>query len=151
MNLNDMAIPLALVAFAGFWCLVCLLISMLSGWRLLAGVYRRSEPVVGNRWRFQSAAMQRFRLMPSNYGGCLTVIVNEDGIEVSVMWLFRIGHPPLFIPWSDVSASEETKLFVFRLVRLDFIQEPSVAMFIDRRLARRIQDSLGQDWFADVG
>jgi hypothetical protein len=155
MNLKDVPLALLLVAFfvafAGLWCFICLLISTLSGWRLLAGIHRCAAPVEGKRWRFQSAGMHRFRLMPANYGGCLTVIANDEGIGLSVLWPFRLGHPPLFIPWSEMNLSQVNWLYLFPLVRCDFVQEPSVALFIEPKLARRIQEAIGRCWFQEIG
>ncbi len=95
--------------------------------------------------------MHRFRIMPASYKACITLIVNEEGIGFSVLWPFRVGHPPLYIPWSDVNTSQVKFLYLFPLIRFDFVQEPSVALFIDCNLARRIQAAIDQSWFQEIG
>jgi hypothetical protein len=37
-----------------------------------------------------------------NYGSCLTIYNGPEGIYLSVMWPFSLGHPPLFIPWGEL-------------------------------------------------
>ena len=47
----------------------------------------------------------------SRYSGVLRVHVQPDGLRLSVWALFRPGHPPVRIPWSEV-ASVERKTFL---------------------------------------
>jgi hypothetical protein len=44
-------------------------------------------------------------LRSANYRSCVTLGANARGLYLAVRPLFRIGHPPLFIPWSDVQVS----------------------------------------------
>jgi hypothetical protein len=76
---------------------------------------------------------------------------NDEGIGLAVLWPFRLGHPPLFIPWSEMNMSQVNWLYLFPLVRFDFEQEPSVALFIEPKLARKIQEAIGQSWFQKIG
>jgi hypothetical protein len=118
------------------------MIAELSGWRRLARSYGCSSLPDGTRLRFQSAGMRR--IFNSNYGGCLTIVVNETGMGVSVFWLFRVGHEPLFIPWSDISVGQEKLLRLFSLVRFDFAAEPGVAMLIAPKVMRKMNDAIGR-------
>lgn len=147
--LRDWAPALFPLFFAGMWVGILLMISAVGGWGRLASHYRRTESITGTTWRFKSMGMRLW--MPANYGGCLFVIANDEGIGFSVLFLFRIGHPPLFIPWSDIEVIEERFFYVFKRVRLTFSEEPSVAMWLDTKLAKKIQAAVGQDWFAEVG
>ncbi len=81
--------------------------------------------------------------MGANYGNCLIVCVNPDGIHLSVLFLFRIGHPPLFVLWPDVSMKEKRVLFFFKQVELRFSKCPSIPFVISRRLMNKISDALG--------
>jgi hypothetical protein len=81
--------------------------------------------------------------MGTSYGNCLIVGLNPDGIYLSVFFLFRIGHPPLFIPWPDVSMRERRFLFFFKQVELRFAKCSSIPFVISRRLMNRISDALG--------
>jgi hypothetical protein len=48
----------------------------------------------------------------TSYGNCLFLTVNEMGFRLSILFVFRLLSPPLFIPWQAV-ASVESKRFLF--------------------------------------
>jgi len=160
MNLNigpEWYTPLFILFFAGMWALVCGILSVWSGWRQLAIRYHCREQITGTSFGLQSAAMSLrpdafFGLYRVSYGSGLRFIANEDGIRLSILFLFRVGHPPLFIPWSEILVSRE-RLFRFfpEYIRFTFSEEPPIAMWVRRRLAAKIQQVIGQDWFQEVG
>lgn len=78
----------------------------------------------------------------TNYGGSVTVGVGRMGLHLSVIFLFRFGHPPLFIPWRDVTTIQEKKFFVRRSV-FRFSQCPDVPFIISEKLASRIAEAKG--------
>jgi hypothetical protein len=84
--------------FIAMWCLAVAIIARVGGWARLAEQYRHDGPFEGRKWRFRSANFGRW----TSYGGVLTVGGDRQGLYLAVMPLFRIGHPPLFIPWQDV-------------------------------------------------
>jgi hypothetical protein len=98
-NLPPLVIILVLgpLLFVGVLSLSLLLISSLGGWRQLADTFPANGPPTGTRFRMQSGSVGWV-----NYSGCLTVYSSPDGIYLSVMWPFRLGHPPLFIPWTEI-------------------------------------------------
>jgi hypothetical protein len=78
-----------------------------------------------------------------NYGSCVNVGVNQNGLYLSVVFLFRLGHPPLFIPWPDISATKKRGFFFFKLVELRFAKCPRIPFVISQRLMDKISDALG--------
>ncbi len=137
-----------LPAFVGLWAGIMLVVSWLGGWAELARVYRPPRPFNGRRWWFQSASM-RYRL---NYGLCLIVGANAQGLSLSILLPFRPGHPPLFVPWSDITvASQKSRAFPYSLlgfgyVELRFRRAPSVPLRIMQGLGRRLAQSAGPAW-----
>jgi len=123
-----------LLFFLLFWCCVSLLISFLSGWRSLSGFYRANFPFDGRKLRMKSAGMR----WGTNYSACLTIGVNREGLFLAVIPFFRIGHPPLFIPWDDISSEDRKKLFFFRTVKFIFRKCPGIHMVFSKKLAERI-------------
>jgi hypothetical protein len=123
-------IPLLLVlfvvSFAALWSLVLLLISAIGGWSRLAGSYRATEPFTGQRWSWQSGGLGW-----SRYRGVLTIGADPTGLYLDVMVLFRIAHPALLIPWSDITAEERT-MFLLPVMALQFTQVPGVTLALYR-------------------
>ena len=97
-----------------------------GGWSALAGSYARSDRPEGTAFRFGSG-----NLGLASYRGCLWFVSGVRGLHVSVLFLFRPGHPPLFVPWSDVTA-HAVRGWVFEHVELGFARQPEVRL----RLAR---------------
>jgi hypothetical protein len=75
-----------------------------------------------------------------NYGGFLTVGVNKMGLHLSVWFLFRIGHPPLFVPWRDITMTERKKFLGWRVV-FQFARCPTIPFTITKRLADKINEA----------
>jgi hypothetical protein len=94
--------------FVALWTVICYGISWMSGWRALARRYRCEQEFEGERWRFQSGRMR----WNTRYGSILTVGANREGLYLAVLFLFRLGQPPLFLPWSEITASERRRWFM---------------------------------------
>ena len=130
------------------WTGLMILIARVTGWALLAKAYPLPRPFRGDRWRFQSASM-RYK---TNYGLCLTVGANPEGFYLAILFPFRPGHPPLFIPWTDISAAvKPSRMFPYRQIGLRFVElrfqrVPEVPLRIMERLGRRLARSADPAW-----
>lgn len=121
------------VLIIAFWCLLCYLGSWMSGWRALARRYRSEQEFQGERWRFQSGKMR----WNTNYANCLTLGANRDGLYLAVLFLFRVGQPPLYIPWNEIAVQQERRWFLWR-TRFALGNETQIPLWINRRLGDRI-------------
>ena len=140
-------IPFFIALFViGLWLTVCFLIAVVSGWFELGRAYRAAQRFVGPTWRFQNA---QFRLL-TGYHNVLTVGANAEGLYLALLLLFRIGHPPLFIPWQDISVRPGKVLWV-RTYKFEIRQAPSVHLQLREKLGKRIQDAAGSAWPGDRG
>lgn len=85
------------VFFISLWCFICKLLSFIGGWHRLTVMYPagHEKPLIEHR-------MQAGKVGLARYKGCLNVGLLPEGLHLSVMWLFRLGHPPLLIPWSEL-------------------------------------------------
>jgi hypothetical protein len=54
-------------------------------------------------------SFQAGRIGEAKYNGVLRIAHDPFGLYLSVMFLFRVGHPPLFIPWSAFGPVTVTK------------------------------------------
>ena len=120
------------VAFIGMWLGISFLLSAIGGWNRLAVQYAASPFGIEKRFRFRSAQFGGV-----SYSGCVIFGASTQGLSIAVLPLFRIGHPPLFIPWRDVSA-REVETWLFPLVELKFARVPDVSVRIRRRLADQL-------------
>lgn len=103
-------IPFALIfGFPIMWCVVCLLLSHIGGWATLSDVYRDDANTAG-----EAHYMRSGEIGIVNYSSCLTLRVSDAGLRLSVMLPFRVGHPPIFIPWTDFhDVAENRVMFMF--------------------------------------
>ena len=118
-----------------------LIISKLSGWSALAARFPFSgSRFQGPSWRFQSASMRYM----SNYNNCLTVGANPQGVYLKGP-LFLAGHPPLFIPWEEVSYTEG-KIFWQRVTRFQLGRETQIPFAVRSTLAEHLREAAGSRW-----
>jgi hypothetical protein len=134
-----------LLFWVAMWCAICLTLSVWGGWYVLAKYYRATQPFSGKLWHFRSASFFRNGAMrPSSYGGCLTFGASTEGLYISTMLPFRLGHPPLFVPWSDIGGIETYHQLFLSAVRFRFKKVPFVACKISNGLATAVsQESHG--------
>lgn len=107
-NLAPWTPVFAAAAFVVFWCTIIAVISVMGGWYRLSRLYpagdtsfRIEDEHQSRTFRWASLSLGP-RLLPTNYGNCVTVVVSDEVVQISVIILFRTLHPPLFIPWSAV-------------------------------------------------
>ncbi len=96
---------LGLTLFVVIWVSVCLVLSFAGGWRSLARAYR--APVAAPVAAPKGAWVERRAVFSgaARYKNVLRLRADEAGVYLSVVALFRIGHPPLFVPWEDLFAT----------------------------------------------
>ena len=124
------------VAFPLIWVGVVTLIARFGGWARLAREYPGRPQLGGRRFRFRSGRM-RFQ---TGYGSCLTLGSDPMGLHLEILFLFRPGHPAIFVPWSDVSVREDPGR-ARRNAELRFQRAPEVPLVVGRRLARELADA----------
>ena len=103
-----------LLVLPAFWCIVVLLLSFLSGWQRLASTYATREPPRGARFGMQNGMVGLV-----SYRNCLTIHTAPDGLFLSVQFVFRIGHKPLFIPWRAIRNEKPIKFLWYEAVRFE--------------------------------
>ncbi len=120
------------IIFVAIWCGVVALLSVVGGWSRLASVYRAEGEYTGPIWHFQTVRMGMTR-----YRGVLTAGATPEGLYLAVMPLFRVAHPPLWIPWNDVEIIEQAGLLgLSRAFR--FAQKPEIVLFMLPNLSEKL-------------
>ncbi len=122
------------VFFLGIWVVVSFTLSRVSGWTRLAQHYPADRSFDGQLIRFQAA---QFRAA-TNYNGCLDFGANYEGLYIVPMFLFRAFHPPLLIPWSDITARPIKLWGIWNFIELRFQRAPDIPVRIKVQLAQRL-------------
>lgn len=129
---------LALLFFVGFWCVVNLGVSRISGWHKLAKRFMAtSEPYGEVRSIGPWFLTVYFRGSWLKYGSTVRLRAAHDALYLSILLPFRMGHPPLCIPWSEISFSE-AKVLLLRYVVLTLGEQEQVPMRISMRAAGKL-------------
>jgi hypothetical protein len=128
--------------FTALWVLVGFIISYIGGWWTLRTRYRARAPFSGQLIRGQSGQMRWL----AGYSTCLNVGANEEGLFLSTMVLFRAGHPPLLIPWDEVTVRRGKFLLVVDVVKFRLDREFSIPLWIRASLASKLRTSAGRSW-----
>jgi hypothetical protein len=135
------AVLLIALLFLLLWIGVITGIGFLSGWQRLATRYRAEREFHGKRWRFQSGRMR----WGMGYNNCLTAGADGLGLYLSLLFLFRAGHPPLFVRWQDLNVAPVKGLF-FRGYKIEFRSEPGLSLSVSERLGDRLRAEAGHAW-----
>ena len=93
----------------------------MGGWRRLAESFPAKGQPSGKHFFMQSGKVGLV-----NYGSCLTIYSAPEGLYLSVWLPFRLGHPPLFIPWDAVHNMTTRRFLWVERVVFD-VGSPSVA------------------------
>jgi hypothetical protein len=81
----------------------------------------------------------------ANYRGCLTLGASIEGLYMSVMFPFRIAHPPLLIPWTEIHV-ERQKLLFFPGVQFTLGRESSIPLWVTASIADKLKGAAGDAW-----
>ena len=128
------SIPIYILFFIIIWMVVCKLISTVGGWKILSRDYRANSAFDGKKMWFKSIGLRR----GVSYNNCITAGADKYGLYLAVLPIFRVGHPPLFIPWADISTEAGTRRFFGEFVKFTFTKQPEVAVILSKKLAARI-------------
>lgn len=109
-------LPLAIVlgffvVFPLFWSGIVLLIGQLSGWTSLGTQFRARTPVAGQQ-------VTGMRVGWASYNNVARVEATPEGLGIDVFVLFRPGHPPLRLPWSEVRFDGRHQFLFLKQVHL---------------------------------
>lgn len=139
------AILIAVLWFLTMWIGLASLIARMSGWHLLAIRFRLQGDFLGPKWSFQSAQTRWL----THYNGCLTVGADPSGLFIQPMIPFRFGHPPLFIPWTEITVGT-TRVFLMVMTDLRLGRGEQIPFKIRSSLAARLRSAAGQGWPATL-
>ena len=128
--------PLVFFAlFAGFWIATIYFVSRVSGWGKLAQLYKSTEGRPANA----SLSSGTFRWL-MNYNAVLYLGTKKEGLHLSLMRIFAVGHPDLLIPWSKI---EEGKSFSILFMSMRELHFDGVLFWCKESVWKRICEQRG--------
>ena len=120
------------ITLVGALVISSLLVSTISGWPKLAEHYGFEGEFEGQQWRAKTGRLGRMR-----YRRQLIIGSNPEGLHLTVFPWLRIGHPPVFMPWVDITATEMVRFGLVKIV-FEFRAVPSVNLEIPKKLGDQI-------------
>jgi hypothetical protein len=139
-NPNDLSpyLPILFLAIGvAFICFICFLISFISGWYTLSERFRKQSEPYGETKSAGPFFYTVYMRFWGHYSGVIRMTAAEDALYLSVLFLFRIGHPPLCIPWKEIQFGR-TKFFWRQYVVLTLGEQERIPMRISERMARKL-------------
>ena|ERR1700730_15481335 len=133
--------------FIALWAAVCFVISRLSGWTTLSHRFRDVGAFYSYQWPFQSV---RMRTIWGSYSNCVNFGADGTGLYMAVFPLFRPGHPPLFLPWSEIQVISGNQGFVLKTRKLLLGREELIPLRVRLSLAEKFQRAAGLAWPIEI-
>jgi hypothetical protein len=136
-SLSPYLLILFFALFVAIWCLACYLNGVSSGWHLLSKRFRAQSEFLGQTKYARPFIFDACMRYWGDYSGIIRIAVEVDAFYLSVSFLFRIGHPPLCIPWKEIQFGR-TKLLWRRYVVLTLGEQERIPIRISERMARKL-------------
>ena len=135
---NFLAAPLGLVLFfTVFWSGISFFISFASGWFALGQRFKRQSEPYGETKTAGPFFYSIYMRWWCRYSSVIRLTAAPDALYASVLFLFRIGHPPLRIPWDEIRFGR-TKFFFRTNIVLTLGNAEKIPMCISLRMARNL-------------
>lgn len=112
------------------WTAVFWIIGQLDGWHALAAHYRISRPTRPFEHRFVTVGLS----MMAWYRYSMQIALTPEGITITPFSVFRPGHPPLHIPWSEVVCAQPVQIWATDALEIRTRAAPHVPLLLPRTL-----------------
>jgi hypothetical protein len=125
------------VFFLAVWYLSLSLIGILSGWHALSKRFKQETTPYGEIKAVGPFFYSIYMRFWCHYSSVVRLTAASDGLYASVVFPFRIGHPPLRIPWGEIQLGR-TKWLMRTYIVLTLGNEEKIPMRISQRMARNL-------------
>ncbi len=115
-------------------------------WQHLAKHYERpwrSTPAIKH---LQTAALYGEGVALNTYSGIVTLGVHPDGLAIKLLEPFGVFHPPLFIPYEEITAHRQNWYLNAKSVELEFRRIPDIKVVMPADQVSWIRRSSGADF-----
>jgi hypothetical protein len=83
----------------------------MTGWRALSRRFKRQSEPYGETKSAGPFFYVVYMRLWSHYSSVIRLTAAPDALYASVVFLFRIGHPPFCIPWAEIQFSSTKHFF----------------------------------------
>lgn len=122
------------IFFVVGWIVVSVIFAKITGWNKLAEKYRTYNKPDFKLFR----AVQVTWGSPLMAGNIYTLGSSYKGLYLGVLFPFRIGHPPLLIPWRDIEV-KKVKRYMLTKVVFEFKDGLSRPLEIGENMAEKLR------------
>lgn len=106
---TETGFPWFITLFLIMWFGINASLSLISGWFQLSRKFPCSKKFQAKEsFRLTSLSLGP-RLVPVSYGNTVFVSINEYGIRISVLFLFRLLTSPILIPWDNINSAKRER------------------------------------------
>jgi hypothetical protein len=132
-----------LLLLAAGWFGVVWWMAAIGGWLDLAGKYAAPEGFEvkpAERFRFRSLQLRTRALFRANYIAMMKIGLTSDGLYLIPSVLFRFRHPPLLIPWAEITECRPGSFLWVQWIDITLRPGPVI------RLYGRVGNAAWSDW-----
>ena len=90
------------IFFLTLWCGSSFFVGWMSGWFALSRRFTKQSDPYGETRSAGPFFYTVYTRFWSHYSSVIRLVATKDALYFSVLFLFRIGHPPLCIPWNEI-------------------------------------------------
>jgi hypothetical protein len=119
------------------WIFAVLLSSSCSGWHKLAKRFRKQSEPLGETRKAGPFFFGAYGRFWTDYSSVIQMTAADDALYLSVLFLFRIGHPPLRIPWKEIKIGR-TRFMWRPYVVLTLGDQQRIPLRISERIAAKL-------------
>ncbi|HVZ82918.1 MAG TPA: hypothetical protein VG893_04530 [Terracidiphilus sp.] len=125
------------IFFVLVWIGTSMLIAALSGWHRLAGRFTSGAKPCGDIRTAGPWFHTVYARYATHYNSVIRMAAAHDALYLSVLPLFRAGHPPLRIPWNDIRVVPVQR-GLRQMMALSLGNKECVTFRISMRMARKL-------------
>jgi hypothetical protein len=134
-------LPLALLAWVAIWTGLNYLLGRVSGWQLLARRFRAHQRPSGKTRSAGPFYTSIYLTKHGQYQNIMRLTADEDALYLSVILIFRTNHPPLRIPWSEITIAP-ARLWFSAKVMVTLGTEEKIPMYLSPTTAQKLSLTL---------
>ena len=126
-----------LLLFSALWCLSMWGTSFLTGWHRLGRRYGKRQEPSGATRSIGGLLLSIYMRYWTHYSGIVKITAADNALYLSINILFRCGHPPLEIPWSEIRIATR-RVMLRNYVELLLGRNAPIPLRLTERQARKL-------------